>query len=126
MANQPPCQMCEMQEIMSPSNALVTAQDEQLGQFMPQMAMWLCMPCLLGLTGAWYQTVQQDFDDHAAANPTEPVTDTEGPGVLEQIETDEGKTPPAPNGRGRKSRTPPESGDAETAGTQAATADVYE
>jgi hypothetical protein len=87
MAGQLPCQICEAEQVETLSQFLLKPLDDSSG--MPEgMTAWLCKGCLTRVVLSWY------------AEP-EPA----GPGVLEQIEADEGDQEVAPaNGRKPKSR----------------------
>lgn len=83
MANPQPCRICETEGAHTLADWLVTAQSDVMG-FEPGNTFWVCMPCLAGLALAWLQA-QQD----PAATEAEEVP--EGPGVLEQVEDEEGR-----------------------------------
>ena len=140
MANNQPCKVCETEGVFSQSDWLVTAQSGVMG-FEPGQTFWVCMPCLFGLTAAWAQAqAEQAQPDEGAAvvgdhsadatghGEYEPHTlpDEAGPGVLEQVEADEGRQ--QVNGRkagGRKS-TVEEQPEQVTGQQEAETADVHQ
>lgn len=123
MANPQPCKVCETEGVHSLSNWLITAQDPN-PEFPPGTTFYVCQPCLAGLMIAWVQSQQAEptfVDPDAPPDETPP----EGPGVLEQVEADEGKVTPAPNGTGKKSKAPPAGAPEVVEGSgQTATADV--
>ena len=127
MATQQACKICESQGMHSLSDWLITAQSEGSG-FEPGTTFWVCQPCLAGLMLAW---VQEQQGEPTFTDPDAPLEEAvpEGPGVLEQIEAEDGKvTPAGSNGRRRKSE-PPQEGDGEQVvegSGQTETADVHE
>jgi len=99
------CQVCAAEGAETASDVLLKPLSDACG--MPEgMTAWLCKQCLTRVVLSWY------------AEPE--------PGVLEQIEADEGKvTPAGRNGRGRKSVPTEDAGTVEGQ-AQAETADVNE
>lgn len=85
MANPQGCKICESENVNSPADWLITAQSDAAG-FEPGFTVWVCQPCLAGLMVAW---LQQQEPDPVYAEPVD------GPGVLEQIEQDDGQVTPA-------------------------------
>ena len=100
------------------SDWLVTCQQPVM-DFVPGNTFYVCMGCLASLGLAWLQG-----QEPAEVGPVDPAPD--GPGVLEQMEADDG--PPRPAGRGGRARKsgPPEP-DPEAGETveQASPADVH-
>lgn len=132
MANPQPCKVCETEGVQTLADWLITAQSD-VGGFEPGFTIWVCQGCLAGLMLAWVQaqtdqpgeTPTTDADGYdVQEGPLDVLTggEPEGPGVLEQIEHDEGTVTPAGNGRGRKSR--PAAEPASEVEAQAETADV--
>lgn len=104
-----PCAVCETEQVHTLSEYLLKALTDQ--DDIPEgTTLWVCKGCLTRVVLSWY------------AEP-----EPEGPGVLEQIEADEGEVRPASaNGRGRKSRQEKAGADAEDVPQEAASADVAE
>ena len=117
MANLQPCKICETEGIFTPADWLITAQSEVMG-FEPGNTFWVCMGCLAGLGMAWAQSQQPEPEP-----VPEPVP--EGPGVLEQLEQDEGKVAAAGrNGKARKSAGTQQDTQTDAVVEEAAPADV--
>jgi hypothetical protein len=102
---------------VTPSHWLITCQQPVFG-FEPGNTFYVCMDCLAGLMFAYVQTQQPDPQEETLPLP-------DGPGVLEQIEADEGaKAPAASNGRARKSTAPAAVAEVVADSEEAAPADV--
>ena len=131
MANPQPCKVCETEGVNSVSDWIVSAQTETTG-FPPGTSFWVWQSCLAGLMVSWLTQQFTEADQHAAEHPAEPVEigprgEASGPGVLEQIERDEGEQPVNGTGsRSRKSKAPPtEDGQVVEASQEAETADEH-
>ena len=140
MANPMPCKIHETQGEQVLADWLVTAQTEVMG-FEPGNTFYVCMDCLAGLALAWVQATQEPapeepavgdrgtvdmpaYDPPEAPGPGE--SEPSGPGVLEQIEHDDGPVIPASkNGGRRKSGAATEGTATDVPEEQAASADVH-
>lgn len=98
MAQPIPCAVCGEQP---DADWMVTARTEATG-WEPGTTVGLCVNCWIGLAFAKAEEIMGD-------QPAGPETPPEEPGVLEQVEADEGEQPVARrNGRARKSEPEPE------------------
>lgn len=117
MANPMPCQMCTADGEHKMSDWLITCQQPVIG-FEPGNTFYVCMDHLAVLAVSYLQSV-------ADTSELVEVAELEGPGVLEQIEQEDGKvTPVGGNGGGRKRHPSAQKQDTDESQLEASSADV--